>query len=90
MNPILEKHPEAKEYVLFGAPEIDWSYTLTDAEDGGRSEGWWGVWVDYAPDTRCGFDGDCRCKELFHRGFDSHDEAVIFAGILVANAKEIR
>lgn len=91
LNPILEKHRGAEQYDLFGVPEVMWSYVYdSDADDNGHSEGFWAVWADYAPDTRCSFDGDCRCKEMVMRGFDTEEEAATVAALLKAQARRVK
>lgn len=91
MNPILKRHLAAKEYVLFGQPEVNWSHVYDGTKgDLGESEGFWAVWADYAPDTRCGFAGDCRCREMFIQGCDTEEEATILAATLKAEAREVR
>lgn len=90
-NPILDEHPDAEEYVLFGLPHVGKSYIVDSSKpDMGREDWFWSVVADYAPDTRCGFDGVCRCKEWLSKGFDTEEEATIFAATLKAGARRVR
>lgn len=91
MNPILQRSPGATEYILFGEPEVNWSYQLDDTqEDWGRANGYWAVWADYATDLRCSFTGDCRCKTFFGWGCDSEAEAGALKARLIREAVAIR
>jgi hypothetical protein len=91
VNPILDEHPGAEEYDLFGVPRIGRSYAIDSTQPNNGADDWyWCVWADYAPDTRCSFDGDCGCKEFIGRGFDTEEGAAIFAGVLKAGARKVK